>query len=116
MPCLRTLHHGAKVLPTPFFECALAFLIAWIIWQLGSRMRPLGWLTGAYLALSGVARFGIEFYRINPKLYFGHHFSNAQVAALGSVLVGAAIMLLVRSAPRVGGTVAVSFRTERSTV
>ena len=111
-----TLHHGAKVLPTPLFECALAFLIAWIVWQLGTRMRPLGWLTGAYLALSGVARFGIEFYRINPKLYFGHHFSNAQVAALGSVLVGVAIVLLVKSAPVVGGAASMPLRTERSTV
>ena len=109
-----TLHHGAKVLPTPFFECALALLIAWIVWQLGSRMRPLGWLTGAYLALSGVARFAIEFYRINPKLYFGHNFSNAQVAALGSIVVGAVIMLLVRSGPLVGGLSSLSLRTERS--
>ncbi|HLI76931.1 MAG TPA: prolipoprotein diacylglyceryl transferase family protein, partial [Acidobacteriaceae bacterium] len=49
-----------------------------------------------YLVLSGVGRFLVEFVRINPKLYFGHTMSNAQVAALGSVVVGAVMMLLTR--------------------
>ena len=35
----------------------------------------------------------MEFVRINPKLYFGHTMSNAQVAALGSSLVGVLVML-----------------------
>jgi phosphatidylglycerol---prolipoprotein diacylglyceryl transferase len=34
--------------------------------------------------------------RINPRIYFGHTMSNAQVAALGSVLVGAVIMFVTR--------------------
>ena len=38
--------------------------------------------------LSGIGRFLVEFVRINPKLYFGHTMSNAQVAALGSVVAG----------------------------
>jgi phosphatidylglycerol:prolipoprotein diacylglycerol transferase len=39
-----------------------------------------------YLVLSGMGRFLVEFVRINPRLYWG--MSNAQVAALGSVVVG----------------------------
>ena len=41
--------------------------------------------------LSGIGRFLVEFVRINPRLYWG--MSNAQVAALGSILAGAGLML-----------------------
>ena len=40
--------------------------------------------------MSGMARFVVEFWRINPRLYWG--MSNAQVAALGSVVAGAVVM------------------------
>lgn len=82
----------ALVLPTPLWEFAIGLLLAWILWRFGRKARPLGWMTGAYLALSGTARFLVEFWRINPKLYAG--MSNAQVAALGSVLVGMAIVAI----------------------
>ena len=47
---------------------------------------PLGQLTGEYLVLSGVARFLVEFIRINPRIYWG--MTNAQVASLGSIVAG----------------------------
>ena len=75
-------------------------LLAWLLWRLGRKYRPVGWLTGVYLVLSGMGRFLVEFVRINPRLYFG--MSNAQVAALGSVVVGLVVMLVVarrRTAP-----------------
>ncbi len=96
-----TTHAGAMVLPTPLWEFAAALAIGWVLWQLGVKARPLGWLTGAYLVLSGAARFFVEFWRINPKLYWG--MSNAQVAALGSVVVGVGIVLAVRGGVRIGG-------------
>jgi phosphatidylglycerol:prolipoprotein diacylglycerol transferase len=37
----------------------------------------------------------VEFVRVNPKLYFG--MSNAQVAALGSVVAGAALIVVARA-------------------
>ena len=92
---------NALVLPTPLWEFAAALLFAWVLWRVGRRARPLGWITGLYLLLSGIARFLVEFERVNPKLYFG--LSNAQVAALGSMLVGGFILLLVRSRTPVGG-------------
>ena len=58
------------VLPTPFWECAAGLLIAFIVWRLGNRARPLGFLTGVYLVLSGIERFTVELWRINPKLNF----------------------------------------------
>ena len=96
---------GALVLPTPLWELAIALFIAWLIWRLGAKARPLGWLTALYLVLSGIARFVVEFWRINPRIYFNHNLSNAQVAALGSVLLGAIVMFAVRNRNQVGGPV-----------
>jgi len=93
----------AAVLPTPLWEFAIAMVFAWVLWRLGRKARPLAWMTGLYLALSGVARFFVEFYRINPRLYFGHSMSNAQVAALASALVGLVIVLTVRKNLPIGG-------------
>jgi phosphatidylglycerol:prolipoprotein diacylglycerol transferase len=84
----------ALVQPTPVYELLFSLALAWLLWRLGSKTRPVGWLTGVYLVLSGLGRFLVEFVRINPKLYLG--MSNAQVAALGSVLVGAVVMLVAR--------------------
>jgi phosphatidylglycerol:prolipoprotein diacylglycerol transferase len=100
---VRPFPATAAVLPTPLWEFAAALLIAWILWRFGRTARPLGWLTGFYLVLSGTARFLVEFYRINPLLYFHHTMSNAQVAAAVSAILGAVLMLAVRRNPPVGG-------------
>ncbi len=81
---------NALVLPTPLWELGGALVIAYVLWKLAARHEPVGWLTGVYLMLSGAARFAVEFWRINPRLYWG--MSNAQVAAIGSVLVGAVVI------------------------
>lgn len=83
---------NALVQPTPIYELLFSILVFWILWKLGERHKPIGWLTGMYLLLSGIGRFLVEFVRINPKLYFGHTMSNAQVAALGSIVAGALVM------------------------
>jgi phosphatidylglycerol:prolipoprotein diacylglycerol transferase len=100
---VRPTPFDARVLPTPLWEFAAAMLIAWVIWRLGRKARPLGWLTGLYLLLSGVTRFGVEFYRINPPLYFHKTMSNAQVAAAASALVGLLVILAVRKRVPIGG-------------
>jgi phosphatidylglycerol---prolipoprotein diacylglyceryl transferase len=84
----------ALVQPTPVYEFLFAMALAWLLWQLGKKARPLGWMTGLYLLLSGVGRFLVEFVRVNPRLYWG--MSNAQVAALGSVVVGLIVMVATR--------------------
>ncbi len=83
----------ALVQPTPIYELLFAVLVFWIVWKLAEKHKPVGWLTGAYLILSGFGRFLVEFVRINPKLYFGHTMSNAQLAALGSMLAGLLLLL-----------------------
>ncbi len=78
----------ALVQPTPIYELLFSLALFWLLWQLGRKPRPVGWLTGVYLVLAGIGRFLVEFVRINPKIYFNHTMSNAQVAALASTLVG----------------------------
>ena len=82
----------ALVQPTPIYELLFALAVFWVLWQLGKKAKPVGWLTGLYLALSGIGRFLVEFVRINPKIYFHGTLSNAQVAAAASVLVGLAVL------------------------
>lgn len=82
------------VQPTPIYELLFSLALGWLLWRLGSKSRPIGWLTGFYLVLSGLGRFLVEFVRINPKLYWG--MSNAQTAALASMLVGGLVMVLAR--------------------
>jgi len=86
----------AAVQPTPIYELLFALALAWWLWKRASKPIPLGFLTGEYLLLSGIGRFLVEFVRINPRIYFGHTMSNAQVAALGSAVFGAAMMFLTR--------------------
>ena len=82
----------ALVQPTPVYELIFSLALAWLLWRLGRRARPVGWLTGLYLVLSGLGRFLVEFVRINPRLYWG--MSNAQVAAVGSIVVGLVVMVV----------------------
>jgi phosphatidylglycerol:prolipoprotein diacylglycerol transferase len=81
-----------RVHPTPIYELIAALVIALILWKLGKRAA--GEVTGAYLVLAGLARFLVEFIRINPRIYFG--MSNAQVASLGSMVVGVVMIVWAR--------------------
>jgi phosphatidylglycerol:prolipoprotein diacylglycerol transferase len=82
----------ALVQPTPIYELLFSLAVFWVLWQLGKRARPVGWMTGVYLVLSGAGRFLVEFVRINPKIYFHQTMSNAQVAAAASAIVGLAVL------------------------
>jgi phosphatidylglycerol:prolipoprotein diacylglycerol transferase len=85
----------ALVQPTPVYELLFALALGWWLWKRGAKPISLGFLTGEYLVLSGIGRFLVEFVRINPRIYWG--MSNAQVAALGSIVAGAIIMFLTRN-------------------
>jgi phosphatidylglycerol:prolipoprotein diacylglycerol transferase len=87
----------ALVQPTPIYELLFSLAVFWILWQLGKRTKPVGWLTGLYLVLAGIGRFLVEFVRVNPKLYFHGTMSNAQVAAAASVIVGLIVLALAQS-------------------
>jgi phosphatidylglycerol:prolipoprotein diacylglycerol transferase len=85
----------ALVQPTPVYELLFSLALGWWLWQRGKKHLPVSAITGEYLVLSGIGRFLVEFVRINPRLYWG--MSNAQVAALGSVVVGAVLIGVARA-------------------
>jgi phosphatidylglycerol---prolipoprotein diacylglyceryl transferase len=79
-----------RVHPTPLYEFFVWMLIAFVLWRIGAgflrQNKPSGRVFCAYLVLTGVARFLVEFIRLNPRSFFG--MSNAQTASLASVLLG----------------------------
>jgi phosphatidylglycerol:prolipoprotein diacylglycerol transferase len=81
-----------RVHPTPIYELIVACGIAWWLWRLGTpaagtrpNAKP-GQVFAAYLILTGVARFLVEFIRINPRSFLG--MTNAQTAAALSMIAG----------------------------
>jgi phosphatidylglycerol:prolipoprotein diacylglycerol transferase len=84
-----------RVQPTPIYEFLVALLIFWILWRLGERCfksrASNGIVFAAYLVLTGIARFLVEFIRINPRTFYG--MSNAQAASVVSMVAG--ILLFV---------------------
>ncbi|MFZ0639520.1 MAG: prolipoprotein diacylglyceryl transferase [Candidatus Acidiferrales bacterium] len=97
-----------RVHPTPIYELIVAIFIFWWLWRLGGRQValrnapkaklgaaiPRGTVFAWYLILTGVARFLVEFIRINPRSFFG--MTNAQTASLASVMVGVALLWHLR--------------------
>jgi phosphatidylglycerol:prolipoprotein diacylglycerol transferase len=93
-----------RVHPTPIYEFIAACAIAGMLWRLGARelaswrvsnearavrALPAGTVFAVYLVLTGVARFLVEFIRINPRPFLG--MSNAQAAGLASAIAGGAL-------------------------
>jgi phosphatidylglycerol:prolipoprotein diacylglycerol transferase len=104
-----------RVHPTPIYEFIAACAIAWWLWKLGApdeaaaaeskrtsrhtnfaaSGRQPGEVFAAYLVLTGVARFLVEFIRINPRTFLG--MSNAQTAAAFSMIAGTFLWLWLRT-------------------
>ena len=94
-----------RVHPTPIYEFLIWLVLAMILWQLGKktlRGEAPGRVFSAYLILTGVARFLIEFIRINPKSFLG--MSNAQTASLVSILLGIILAVRIKSNKQEGNT------------
>ncbi len=85
--------------PTPLYELGGGLLIGTWLWFRGGKSRPTGSVLGEYLILSGIARFSVEFLRRNPRILWG--LSNAQLASIGSVVAGAAILFWASTRRRV---------------
>lgn len=97
MPWAMTFPNGVvpttvPVHPTPLYEALAAVLIAAVLWALGKRWNPPA-VFGAYLALSGISRFLVEFLRINEPALLG--LTQPQLWALVSLLTG--LILIVRT-------------------
>jgi prolipoprotein diacylglyceryl transferase len=88
-----------RVHPTPIYEFLAAVLIFYLLWRMGTRAvrgpRPAGEIFSVYLILTGLARFLVEFIRINPRSFFG--MSNAQTAGLACVVVGGVLLWRIKA-------------------
>src|SRR5260370_39356173 len=88
-----------RVHPTPLYEFFIWLAIGAFLWHMGKKSisgaRPKGEIFCGYLILTGVARFLIEFIRINPRSFFG--LSNAQTASLVLIVIGIIPLLRIRS-------------------
>ena len=88
--------------PTPIYEFLGAGVIFLWLWRQSKVSadggRSPGWVLGQYFVLTGLARFLVEFIRINPRVWFG--LTNAQIASACSVIVGFVLMLLTRKPTR----------------
>jgi len=89
---------SCRVHPTPIYEFVVGVLIFWYLWRRGARAisRPLapGVIVGEFLLLSGLARFLVEFIRINPRVILG--MSNAQFFGLLSAIAGVIVLFFAR--------------------
>ena len=93
-----------RVHPTPIYEFLVAILITWFLWRLGAANahskdsgrgkigagRPDGFIFAAYMITTGIARFLVEFIRINPRSFLG--LTNAQTASVASIILGAVLL------------------------
>ena len=86
--------------PTQLYEVALSTLIFFFLWRIRDRKRPAGQLFMIWLALAGIERFVVEFFRAKDDRLLGA-FTVAQLISLLIVTVGVAGALrLAKSAPR----------------
>ena len=88
------------VYPTPLYELGVGLLIGWWLWVRLGKPHATGAILGQYLALTGMARFLVEFIRRNPKVLWG--LSNAQLASAGTVLAGVALTWWAATRPAAG--------------
>ena len=77
---------------TPLYEAMAAIAIAAALWALEKRWNPPA-VFGAYLALSGISRFLVEFLRINEPALLG--LTQPQLWAIASLITG--VVLIVRA-------------------
>jgi len=110
-----------RVHPTPIYEFVTWIAIAVFLWHMGTKAvrgpKAKGEIFGNYLVLTGIARFLVEYIRINDRLVLeeGHlhwmnyeaysrlashswfAFSNAQLVSVACILAGAVLLWRIKS-------------------
>jgi phosphatidylglycerol:prolipoprotein diacylglycerol transferase len=79
---------GVRVQPTPIYEAILYVAIFCVLWSVRKKIRIDGRILYLYLMLEGLARFLVEFVRINPRVLWG--LSQAQLISIVMMVAGAA--------------------------
>ena len=81
--------------PTQLYETGISTLIFFLLWSLRRKGHKPGWLFMTWLALAGVERFVVEFFRAKDDRFFGG-LTLAQLISLALVGVGVAWMAKLR--------------------
>jgi phosphatidylglycerol:prolipoprotein diacylglycerol transferase len=81
------------VFPTPLYELIGGTGLFFLLWSLRKRLKPAGAVFCLYLIVNGIERFLVETIRVNNRLNFPGHPSQAEVIAVGLVLTGAGLWL-----------------------
>lgn len=92
---------GVRVHPTPIYEFIQSMVVLAILWPLRKRGYPDGTMFSLYLVLAGLARFTVEFWRVNPVIGLG--LTEAQWFSLALILFGG---YLIYFRPRMAGQAA----------
>ena len=87
-----------KVHPTPVYETLMGLGIFGVLWSTRQRLQIPGLSFCLYLVLSGLARFAVEFIRLNPRVLWG--LSDAQLISLAAIAVGVGWGALLRARHR----------------
>ena len=85
--------------PTQLYEVGLMLVAFALLWRWRTSRRGTGWLFGAYLVLTGIERFGIEFLRAKDDRFAGM-FSVAQVTSVLMLIVGTLVIARLSPLPR----------------
>lgn len=72
--------------PAPLYETISGVLIFAVLWKLRTTVTPDGKLFMLYLILASIARFLVEFVRLNPRILF--NLTEAQLIAVVLSIVG----------------------------
>jgi len=88
---------GVRVHPTPIYEMLAYLAVFAFLWRTRHKTEPSGRQFGRYLTLAGIARFLVEFVRINPRVALG--MSVAQLVSLVLIVVGLGLWIGRRGAP-----------------
>jgi phosphatidylglycerol:prolipoprotein diacylglycerol transferase len=94
---------GVKVHPTQLYESLLILGVFAVLYYLRTRKRFEGQLLGTYFLLAGLVRFGVEFFRGDPRgpaLLAGMPVT--QVTALGLALAGGVFLMFMASRRKPG--------------
>ncbi len=76
--------------PTPIYESLAYTAIFALLWSMRKREHSPGALFGGYCLLAGIARFFLEFFRLNPPVLWG--LSEAQWLSIALALLGGGML------------------------
>ena len=95
VPTLQVVH------PTPVYETLMGLAICGFLWFSRTRIQVPGLLFSIFLVLTAVARFAVEFIRINQRILWG--LSDAQLISLAMIaggLIWGVYLMASQRAPR----------------